>query len=215
MSNEIKQTISLYSDSFWKNIFSYIRFWDAPYVELEQIIPKKGKVIDLGCGEGIFANFLAISSSKRQIYGVELDKNRVKHANKKIKNTKFINGDITKESIPKADAIILIHVLHHLNSLDEQEELLKKCIKKLSKNGSLVIAEIEPNGSLKYFTTWFTDHFLVPWLFEKRFYSEIYFRKAKEWKSLLKKLGYKSQIVLADQGKPFSHVILVSKKISK
>ncbi len=204
----INQTIGLYSNLFWKNIFAKIRFWDAPYVELEKIIPQKGKIIDLGCGDGIFANFLALSSQDRDIIGIEKNKNRIKDADKKLKNTKFFYGDITKKEIPQADVIILIHVLHHLNSFKDQEKLIEICRKKLKKNGRLILAEIEPEWSIKFFTTWFTDHFLVAWLFENKLYQPIYFRTGKDWIVLTKKIGFNSRYKKLDKGKPFSHSLI-------
>src|SRR5438552_3620639 len=91
----ITETIDLYSTFRWKSFFSKIRFWDAPYVEVEKLIPKKGKIVDLGCGEGIFTNFLALSSSKRNIIGIELDKKRIEEANRGLKNASFKFGDAT------------------------------------------------------------------------------------------------------------------------
>src|SRR5688572_9983315 len=74
--------------------FIPIRFWDAPFLEVEKLIPKKAVILDLGCGEGFFTNFLALSSKNRKLIGVEIDKDRIKKANHKLVNAKFKNGDI-------------------------------------------------------------------------------------------------------------------------
>lgn len=189
-------------------IFSYIRFWDAPYKQLEKLIPRTGEIVDLGCGEGIFTNYVAMASVARKMVGVDKDKERVRYAYRGLPNTKFVNGDITKRTVPQADCVLLVHVLHHLNSYKEQEELLTKCAAKLKDGGKLLIAEIEPKPSFKYLVTWFTDHFLVPWLFEKRAYSPIFFRKKSDWKRLFNKLGFTCKIISAEVGKPFTHIIL-------
>ncbi len=200
----VEQTRVLYPN----DRFFYIRFWDAPFLELERIVPRHGKIIDLGCGEGIFANFLAITSRQRQLFGVEIDKNRLKKADRGLANTNFSVGDITRKDIPIADAIVLIHVLHHLNSFKQQEDLILKCRDKLKKGGRLIIAEVEPKWSFKYLLAWLTDHYLVPWIFEKKFYSPIFFRKSFEWLALLQQYGFESKAIPAEIGKPFPHVIL-------
>lgn len=210
----IDKTISLYAAEGWKKWFAKVRFWDAPLVEVESLLPKSGVILDLGCGEGITANYIALSSPLRQVLGIDVDKKRIRQAFKGIRNTKFFRADITRAEIPKADVILLVHVLHHLRSKKQQVDLLGKCVRSIKQNGLLLFVEVEPKFSLKYFVTWFTDHFLVPWLFEKRFYSPIFFRRSSEWKDLLSKLGFDCKAISAEEGKPFTHVILECRRIN-
>lgn len=204
----IKKTIDLYSGTGWKSLFVKWKFWEEPYVELERLIPKKGKIVDIGCGEGILGNFLALMSSRRKILGFEIDRKRLSIANRNVPNTVFKYGDATKLVIPPADAITFFHVLHHLNSYKEQEEVLRKCYKSLRKGGKLFIVEVEIKSSIKYWTCWLADHFLVPWVFEKKFYALAFFRNSKKWKKLLNEIGFSCKIIPAEAGRPFSNVIL-------
>ncbi|MBI3397178.1 class I SAM-dependent methyltransferase [Candidatus Woesebacteria bacterium] len=217
MSNGIKEdidkTVGLYSNSSWKRWFSKIRFWDAPYLEVEKLVPKRGLIIDLGCGEGVFTNFLATCSSTRKVIGIEIDKKRLSQADHGIKNVKFMFGSATLKPFPSSDCFILFHVLHHLKSYADQEKVLTKVYKSLKKDGKLIVVEVNPNFSIKYLIAWFTDHFLVPVLFENRVYSEIFFRSEKEWTDLFKKIGFKTVIYDQSEGKPFSHITYVCKKI--
>lgn len=208
----VDQVINLYSDSFWKKIFSRIRFWDAPYLEVEKLIPKKGSILDLGCGEGFFANFLALSSPDRSILGVDVDKKRIDLAQKGLKNTRFILGDVTKKEIPRADCIVMFHLLHHLPSFADQEVLLKKSARKLKKKGRLIIIEALPDFSLKFFLGLLTDLFLVPWLFERKLYSKIFYRTKDQWVRLLTEIDFTVSTITAQKGMPFSHIILICQK---
>ena len=208
----VDETITLYSGLGWKSLFTRIRFWDAPFIEVEKITPKSGKIIDLGCGEGVFTNFMALSSRDREILGIEIDQRRFSEANRGLSNTIFKLGDATKISMPRADCIVLFHLLHHLSSFTDQEVVLKKCAQVLSKGDSLLIVEVKPKLSIKYLLAWFTDHFLVPWLFEKKMYSPIFFRKEESWAALLNNLGFSCKIINAEKGHPFTHVILVCRK---
>ena len=206
------KTIGLYSGLGWKSLFARIRIWDAPYEQVERVIPKKGVIVDLGCGEGLFSNYLALGSEKRIIFGVDINKNRLKQAYHGVTNTKFVFGDVNKAKIPAADAIILMHLLHHLDSFEKQEELLRLCWSKLRKKGKLVIIEVEPKVSLKYLIAYFMDHFLVSWVFERKFYSQIYFRKKKNWLKLLNRIGFKVSSYPGDKNKPFPHIIFECNK---
>ncbi len=209
----IHKTIALYSNLGWKSIFAKIRIWDAPFLEVEKLIPKSGNILDLGCGEGLFSNFLALSSPKRRIFGIDIDKNRIKQTDRGLKNTKFILGDVTKKDLPNANTIVMFHLLHHLNSFKDQEKILAEAYKKIKKRSKLIIVEVEPKISMKFFLAWFTDHFLVPWLFEKKFYSPVFFRNSTSWKELLKRVGFFSKVIPAEKNKPFSHVIIVASKL--
>ncbi|MDO8619164.1 MAG: class I SAM-dependent methyltransferase [Candidatus Daviesbacteria bacterium] len=204
----INETIRLYSNTGWKSLFTKWKFWEEPYEELEKLIPDQGKIIDLGCGEGILANFLVLSSNKRKVLGFEIDKTRLAVANRNIPNTEFKQADITKLTIPAADVLTMFHVLHHLSSYEQQEDVLRNCYKALKKNGKLLIVDVEIKPSLKYWTCWFADHFLVPWVFEGRFFAPAFFRNSKNWKKFLDEVGFKTKIIPAEAGRPFSNVIL-------
>lgn len=207
-----RKTISLYAKTGLKSLFSKIRFWDAPYFEVEALVPQKGYIVDIGCGEGIFSNFIALASSKRKVLGIEIDRKRLEDADRGLKNTSFVWGDATKFKFKDADCVILFHLLHHLPSYEDQEKTLKLCYNGLKKGGKLIIVEIDIKPIFKYLLSWLTDHFLVPVLFESRIYSPIYFRKKNEWIKLLRNYGLDVFTRPLDKGKPFSHITFVCTK---
>lgn len=207
MSN-VDKTIDLYVDVNWKKWFSKIRFWDAPYIEVEKLVPERGLIYELGSGEGIFSNFMAISSQNRKVIGIELDRRRIREASRGVRNTIFKQGDATKVKMKKSDAIVMFHLLHHLLSRDDQEKLLRKSVKALKKNGKLIIVEIDNKPFLKYLISWITDHFIVAWLFEKKIYEQnIFFRRSEEWRKLLSEYGCRVKVSHLHSGKPFSHIL--------
>jgi len=212
MTPALKKTLALYKNDGFSEYFSLIRIWDAPLADIERKLPKKGKIIDLGCGDGIVTNFLAIKEPGRTILGIDLNKERIKKAPKGIKNTKFIHGDILKEKLPKADAIVLTHILHHLPSKKDQEILLKKLKGNLKKDATLVITEIVEEPFLKHALTWIVDAFVVPILFDSRLYDfSFHYRKKEEWISLLRSLGFKVEAYNVHKDKPFSHTMFICK----
>lgn len=212
----IQKVINLYSEVGWKRIFSIIRFWDAPFFEVEKMVPKKGYIIDLGCGEGIFTNFLALSSGKRKILGFELDGKRVKQADRGLKNVNFKQGNVLKLRLPNCDTIVLFHLLHHLKSYKDQEKLIDNCFNAIEKRGRLIIVEVDVKLSFKYFISWLTDHFVVPILFEgKLFEKDIHFRNKNEWLELLEQKGFDCKTFSLEKGKPFTHVVFECTKKPK
>ncbi|QQG43477.1 MAG: class I SAM-dependent methyltransferase [Candidatus Daviesbacteria bacterium] len=212
-NGKLAKVTSLYKSGGFSELFTSIRLWDAPYEEIAALVPSKGVIADLGCGDGLMVNLLALEEPTRQLIGVEINKDRLKLAKKGLANTKFIYGSADRVKIPKADGILMIHLLHHLTSRDQQIEILKSSYQALKPGGKLIIAEIGKKPFLKYLFTWFTDVVIVPILFEKRLYNkEIFYRTQQEWQTLLKKIGFKVSSKPVSPGKPFSHIILACQK---
>lgn len=207
MKDPRRHAINLYGGTAWETFLSKFKFWEEPYEVVEKILPKKGVILDLGCGEGLLANFLAISSPQRKIIGIEIAKERLARAKKGIKNTNFYVGDIVEVSYPKTDSIVLFHVLHHLPGRLAQEKVLQKAKNSLKKGGELIIVEVHVKPTIKYLSAWIADFFLVPWVFEKRFMTRAYFRKDKEWIKLLKSIGFKIKTTEETVGRPFPNII--------
>lgn len=201
----VLKTKQLYQGLGWPSIFTHIRFFTAPYEKLERLIPQKGFIIDLGCGYGIFSNFLGLAGSKREVLGIELDSKKIKFADRGVRNVRFMRADITRTALEEADVILLIHVLHHLGSFAEQEKLLVECKKRLTRNGKLIVAEVDKKPILKYILGWIADKLLYPG-------DKIYYQMPNEFGKLFRDLGFRVKMIKADGGKPFAHVIYVLEK---
>lgn len=204
----IKQTIALYHHYGWKKYFARLRFWYAPFVEIEKLLPKKGTIVDLGCAEGILTSYAALSSKDRQMIGIDIDAKRIKQS-PHLKNAIFKHGDVTKTSFPKSDALVVFHVLHHMESLKTQEDFIQKCHEQLKPSGLLIIIEVNVRPTLKYLMTWFTDRILVAWVFEKNIYAKIFFRKKSDWEKLLSQAGFNVKTITPPDRGPFSNIIFV------
>lgn len=208
ISKDLSKAIDLYKGNGFSSLFKLIRVWDAPYEEIERIVPQKGQIIDLGSGDGLMANYLGLSFPRRKVFGIELNKLRLIESDRGVKNVKFKAGDILKSKIFKVDAILLIHVLHHLPNKEAQVKMLEVCKKNLNKNGKLIVAEIIQRPFLKYLFTYITDMLILPIVFNnKLFDTKIHYRKDSAWKKLFKSYGFKVKTTYPHKGKPFSHVL--------
>ncbi len=207
MQNARQLAINLYAASVWETFLSKFKFWEEPYAVVDKMLPLNGTITELGCGEGLLSNYLALSSPTRRVIGYEIVPERLKRAKKGVKNALYYVGDIIEVPYSKSDAVILFHVLHHLPSKDAQEKVLHKVKDALNKQGKLIIVEVHVAPTIKYVAAWIADHFLVPWVFEKRFYTRVYFRKEHEWASLLKKIGFEIKVTEETRGRPFPNII--------
>ncbi len=199
--------IGLYAKKPWEKFLSRFKFWEEPYEVVDRMLPDRGVITELGCGEGLLCNYLAIAKPQRKIIGIELVSQRMKLAEKGIKNTSYKVGDVVKTPFKKADAFILFHVLHHLPGKKAQEKVLLKAKNALNKGGKLIIVDVHVTFTLKYLAAWVADHFLVPWVFEKRFFTRAYFRTEREWKKTLNNLGFRVKTRVETRGRPFPNIV--------
>ncbi len=208
ISKDLNQAVDLYKEGGFSSLFKLIRVWDAPYEEIERLVPRKGEIIDLGSGDGLMANYLGLSSKDRKVFGIELNKSRLIESNKGLKNVRFKVGDILKSKIYKVNAILLIHVFHHLPSYESQIKILEACKKNLSRGGKLIVAEINQKPFIKYLFTYLTDVLILPIVFNNKIIDTgIHYRKDSEWKKLFRRYGFDVKTTYPHIGRPFSHVL--------
>lgn len=113
------------------------------YELFNQIVPKYGKIVDLGCGYGFLSYILALTSSLRTVTGVDYDQEKIEIAGNgylKGKNLEFVASDILEYDLSKTDVIMLNDVLHYLQN-KEQLIILERCAQALNPGGRLIIRD--------------------------------------------------------------------------
>lgn len=209
MSDEnITKLKQLYRKPGYVSAFVKWRCWHTPYTLIEKFTPKEGLIIDMGCGYGLFSNFLALTSEKRNIIGIDLSDRKMKYADKGLLNVSFKTGNIMNSGWAgsKYKAIVLIHLLHHLSSFEQQEELLKICYRNLDKEGIVLVLEIDEKPLWKFSFTKLVDNVAYPG-------GKFYFRSSSEFVSIFKSTGFGNvRVIQANEGVPLSHVLYVAEK---
>jgi len=116
---------------------------------LKEEIGESKRILDIGCGEGTTAIYLA-SFLNCQINGIDLDKGKIHRAKEKFRksqkkgvvlcytcDSRKVNEKFSKNTF---DATIIIHAIHHLVDL---REVLLKTKYVLKNGGKLFIGEYE------------------------------------------------------------------------
>ncbi|KKU86965.1 MAG: hypothetical protein UY16_C0043G0001, partial [Candidatus Gottesmanbacteria bacterium GW2011_GWA2_47_9] len=176
------------------------------FVQVETYVPKEGNILDLGCGYGIFANFLALCSDKRNIIGVDMDEGKIHFADRKVPNASFQIGDATKMHVKNLDAILLLDVLHHLHSYGDQEKLIRSCHSMLKPGGKLIILEVNGTPLWKLVVARVADAVLYSG-------QPVYYRYEASMKPMLMRHFTKTNISAQRLiHNPFPHMIYLCKK---
>ena len=119
--------IRLYSnEGLGIRLFVRLRHLLSPLEILENWVPREGNILDLGCGHGLFTNYMALKANSRNIVGIDPAAAKLKVAKKteaRVPNVHYIQGDIT-DAMEKGrfDAITIVDVLYLL-PVPEQKKI--------------------------------------------------------------------------------------------
>ena len=193
-------------------IHMVIRYKRCPYEQMEKYIPKSGKVLDIGCGHGLFANFLALKSQDRFVTGIDPCAEKIKVARKSLNdrpNINFIKSFFSDLDNHDFAAITLIDVLY-LIPHQEQEKIVRLALSFLKDNGVLMIKEVPGDNSLRFKLAYLQEIVMVR-LFRRTFGADFYYRNLPDWSALLDKIGYKSETIRLDTPMP-SYLFICRRK---
>lgn len=202
-----RRVIELYGGRGWASLFTRIRFFTAPYASLEPLVPRRGLVVDLGCGYGTFSHLLGLLGPERRVVGLDLDAGKVSHAARGLSNVDCRVGDVRTAALEPADCVLLVHVLHHLDSYEAQERLLDVCVERLKPGGRLIVCEVDGEPRWKHALGLLADRLLYPG-------EPIHYRFLGPMTALLESKGLRVEARRSDAGTPFAHVTYACERLS-
>ena len=129
------------------------------YERLHQLVPRKARVVDIGCGYGYTSLALAYAAEEREVLGLDYDDRKIEIAANVPalpQNVRFETGDAVTYDYPGSDVFILGDLLHYLLP-EEQEELIGRLAKKLNTGGRIIIRDGDSSDTVRHKETVFTE----------------------------------------------------------
>ena len=184
------------------------------YELFHKLLPKEGRILDIGCGYGFMDYMLAWVAPGRNITGIDYDEDKIATAANcynKPAQLQFIHGDIAATPFDFYDAFILSDVMHYLPA-DEQETLLQQCIERLTPDGVIIIRDGDSDMVKRHDRTKFTEFMSTRVIgFNKTKNKQLSFFSAAHVRSLVSKYGAVAEEI--DNNRYTSNVIFVIKKL--
>ena len=182
------------------------------YAPFNELVPSKGRILDIGCGYGFMSYMLHFLSREREITGIDHDEEKIataNHAYLKTDKINFIHSNIMEHSFGEYDTFLISDVLHYLQP-DEQEALLKKCIDNLAPGGSIIVRDGDAELTQRQKGTALTEFFSTKAIgFNKTSGLPLSFISSTQMRAVATKYG--AVVEQIDNTKYTSNVIFVIK----
>lgn len=109
-------------------------------------MPSEGRILEIGCGHGLFSVLLALQSDARDILGTDVDGAKIRAAQRAATRGHLrvaFEAIAPGSGLPGGpwDAIAIVDVLYLLDR-QAQEQLLRAAAKALAPGGALVVKEM-------------------------------------------------------------------------
>ena len=178
---------------------------------MDLLLPDEGRILDIGCGFGLFAAYFGQTQPARRILGVDPDERRIQMARRVCERLgldghEFHAGDARDVAIEGTFAgAYVLDVMHHIPARD-QLPLLARLRDLLAPRGVLVVKDIttEPVFGLEF--TRLLDRVMVGWE------EPLAYRHHREWGEMLTSLGFHVRMVRVPDVLPYPHVVIAATK---
>ncbi len=146
----LKNRISVGVTADGKDNFNTPEYWDRKYMiyerkgkndvaikserkryeEIAPLMPKHGSILDIGCGDGEFQNYLIGQQIGSSLHGADISLEALKIADKKLPQVDWIHISPEPYVLPKKDLqmITAFHLIEHLENPEKYIECWKQSL---------------------------------------------------------------------------------------
>mgnify|MGYP002780972310 FL=1 len=177
---------------------------------MDLLLTDEGRILDVGCGFGLFAAYFGQTQRARRIVGVDPNGRRVKLA-QHVATTlglehRFVEGDVRTAPIEGPfDAAYVLDVMHNIPA-DDQLPVLRRMRDLLVPGGTLLVKDITTEPRFGLLFTEALDRAMVG------FHEPLAYRHHREWGAMLQGLGFHVRMVRVPDVLPYPHVVIAATK---
>lgn len=208
----LPRIIKAYDDPIVR-AYCWVRFWilrQRFLDEIGQYLPASGKVLDVGCGFGLFSLYYAMTSPSRVLHGFDLNAKRIDKARRAasllgLNNVAYAVGDVQDHRVAESfDCIYMLDIIHHVPP-QSVEPLLRHLYRSLTPGGRLLIKDVDAFPRYKRLFTWALDRMLDP-------RAPVHYWQAKTLARLLRDVGFTVYQHLMVDYLPYPHVLYICRR---
>lgn len=185
-------------------------------------IPDRARVLDLGCGQAILASLMLAAHTRfeaglwpagwvappsaLELHGIESGRRAAQRAHITLSDrATILTADLRDAPLPEADVVLLIDVLHYLET-GAQVSLLERVAQSLCGGGLLILRVADISAGWRFHVGNAADHFGS--LLTARAMPKHCHRPIDDWLHLLDTLGFEPSVEPNAAGKSFANVLV-------
>jgi SAM-dependent methyltransferase len=197
-------------------------------IERGLIGERHARVVDIGCGQGLFVSLLSAMSAMQsragewplgwptipagaRYVGIELMPKDVARAQASVGHLqpepRFVCADMCTAELPPTDLVVILDVLHYVD-LEAQESVLRRVRNALQPGGRLLLRIGDADSRRGFAISQWVDRTVTR--IRGHRVSPTWGRPLREWMDLLQGLGFTVQSIPMSEGTPFANVLLVA-----
>ena len=213
-TGSLGRALARYGDApIGARLFVHGRAFLSDLAVVERYVPKKGFIVDLGCGHGLFACVLREASPTRRVLGIDLDERKIEVARTAIKDTQWLRfevGNIVTDAPPKCDAVTLVDVLYLL-PFEQQEQVLRNAGSALGEGGPLIVKAQERRVDPRFALTYLQEMVTVSLGFTQGGRDRFFFPSRVESLAMFARAGFVVDVVEMRR-RPYTDVVYLARK---
>jgi uncharacterized protein len=170
---------------------------EGNYQIINDLVPRKANVVDIGCGYGYMSYMLSFVSPERKLLGIDYDADKIElagHCISKNANLDFVAADVAGYNFENADVFILSDVLHYLPE-EKQVALLENCLSHLNPQGKVIIRDADKDLKNRHKGTRYTEFFSTRFGFNKADQNKLYFFSGEKIRETAERHGLHLKVV--------------------
>ncbi len=212
--SDLRSIIDAY-DSTLIRAYATVRFRiiDLRFIEeIGQYLPENGRILDLGCGFGLFALAFGAGRPGRRILGIDLDGGRIEKARaaaarRGADNVAFALGDARDATLGGIfDAVYLLDIVHHVPRA-AVDALFASIRRALPPDGILIVKDVDARPAYKRWFTWLLDKLMDP-------RTPVHYWPVAELRAALGRHGFAVHVHQMRDLLPYPHVLYVCRPVA-
>jgi 2-polyprenyl-3-methyl-5-hydroxy-6-metoxy-1,4-benzoquinol methylase len=211
-SASVLRVIRAYDDWIVRG-YCWGRFWilrQRFLDEIGQYLPARGRVLDLGCGFGLFSLYYASVLPEVRLQGLDRNPRRIAMAQTAARrlglaNVRYDVGDVTDFRGGEGfDAVYMLDIVHHI-PVEAVRPLLEQVAKVLPPDGMLVIKDVDRTPAYKRWFTLALDKIMDP-------ATPVHYWEPGELTALLSDIGFGVRRHLMVDILPYPHILYICRR---